>query len=1566
MDMLYRKKEKKSVFAVTVALFLALSAGISVFAWFAKKKDYIPVDTYRGSVRTAYFNGGNGTAPDEGTTADDYKDPDTAYPSYDNDNDTGYSSRGPYQIDNAIQLYNFAWLQYLGYFNDEDGEQTYFVLTSDIDASGLVLPPVGNEEDPFLGNFNGNGYTISGLKISNDTTELNNEWSSGKFSIPRDALDNDELKSDLEIVGLFGVIGDYTEDYTASSSAPSVSDLTIEDVAIETVSTQALAGIAAGYVNGVMDNVTVAGTSTISSSADTALSYTDKLSDYALVGYCEEPYRRNLKLETVKVNDPKIEDGSGRFGNSGQGNAWGNTIDMKAMYDRLLGEYNDLEGKTTRDYVSEDTITHNTDGTETHSPVTSPYPVTVSAGNNSSYYVRMSDETNDADASYAFIQRVDTTNFMYLYGDKEIAVVPVTGSEIWKYGSFYIKDGSTSNYLTVSGTSAVNSNSDNSASKWVFEQAGNADTYAIYTISNNSKRYLTASNGNLSISSTAFWGWTVNDDKTSISVDEYTLCYNTDQNSWELRQPPKNYICDTAENHYLSVQMNNGDPAIVDITNINNAISWDLEPVDNGYKISTLINGIRYYLTYDQDNDSLYVSNTNNPSIWYVDKSGSKGKIYVDTGNEDSNKALYYDEDIDNWIVTDYIIGDGLDWGGSMDFEALNQTVYNKTPSENNQISTQEWAVNDMSIVMSKSATTNPANLSSSENLVFRYRDNTYIPINMDEDGNALDTNTGYIVGRSGSSSAAAGVRSAAYPLKFIYRSLGGTDSSATYNDSKVEILTKSGGSWVRIKDSHNESNTVATTYGLPSTRMTVSELGFTKYEKARESLQDLLAGKNHVHGIHFDTAAIEAGVNTKISSAKILGQTLSDYYVPKSGINFKLKEAGKINFFAGSYTTNFTESNVNSDSFFSLHHVIRTSNSAFTLKEISVIYSNSGSNNEEYPYVYKYTDNTYSTGTASTELFNMSNLKNAPNLSNTLYYFEIPVNAGEYAMGAVKDSGTVKTKGAYLIYLDISANATIEGDAKIKSEGTAITATASVSSDEVQTTETLTGSTSVIKTPPTYYPLLWDENDPTKVSADNKGYIISGANNTASNPPGDIRVSKYSEDQGYYNIANSLDNGVLTDSRMYTIDSGGRKTIAAYDPKNYCKYVSSKAQMQALISNSDDNMVYGMHFMDASISMQNLLTVPSAKLGGVTYYNYEMPRNCIDLNIDYQGYINFFAGTFFNNSDDSFFSLHQIERYSEGDAEGDNIPEGKKVGDIKAINEIDSIYQRTINDTTEYVYQYVGENAPLSAEGWEMIFDLDWIKRQPSSNITRNAVYYFEIPVSPGEYALGSVYGGTGAYLLYLDVSTAKGDAVVTSEKMTVEQNIYVLPKGVQFEDDELVVYKIDVNTSGDIIYTFTSSGGTVTANQSLQPVFETSQKVTETITLHDHDGKITARKVTDNNNVSYQYAVNTQTLTDSDDNTAGVYFKQNDLINTEQVILQYHYILEERNTAENYAALEFTLEDYTVANGFTITNYNVTAETSDESVTATVDVFNSNKSYLRFFSDIYEADDEVSIPEA
>ncbi len=319
---------KKPLLIMGIA-FIALGCtlGASSFAWFLLPSSTKQVNGMDGEATGSYFSPVN-----EDGKADGTKD-------------------HPYGIKNAKQLYYFNWLQDLGYFNKDANEdnvidqQCYFVLMNDIDASNYVLPPAGTKDYPFVGNFDGAGYKISNLKISNSWDDLTN--------IPKGAQQDstETMLSNAEIVGFFGIIGQYSSD--ASSTADSVttgsvnckgkdgnvteaaytirsvsgtgdeavttyvnavSNLYFDNLNVSTVADKTLAGLLAGYVNGQMQYCGVrSGYFSFSSDVgviqdDVIGTTNDKLSKYSIIGDYNS-------LNFAWVGKPKSQGGED-FGNS--------------------------------------------------------------------------------------------------------------------------------------------------------------------------------------------------------------------------------------------------------------------------------------------------------------------------------------------------------------------------------------------------------------------------------------------------------------------------------------------------------------------------------------------------------------------------------------------------------------------------------------------------------------------------------------------------------------------------------------------------------------------------------------------------------------------------------------------------------------------------------------------------------------------------------------------------------------------------------------------------------------------------------------------------------------------------------------------------------------------------------------------------------------------------------------------------------------------------------------------------------------------------------------------------
>ena len=251
-----------------------------------------------------------------------------------------------------------------------------------------------------------------------------------------------------------------------------------------------------------------------------------------------------------------------------------------------------------------------------------------------------------------------------------------------------------------------------------------------------------------------------------------------------------------------------------------------------------------------------------------------------------------------------------------------------------------------------------------------------------------------------------------------------------------------------------------------PITSSNLADLGLVKYATCSAEFSTLFAG-DLCYGLHFMNATVSENNTTRIT-AELNGGTIHDYEVPLNCIDFHLYDSGFINFLAGSY---YTRPSVN-DSFFSIYEIVRDGNDIKKIREIYKIYGtitdddkidttdltpNDGINN---PYVYTYVgyengnrievdangkkievdadgsrfvlddeeNKVISESSGKDMIFDCDWITNpmayspvttSNDFNDKAFYFEVPVNQGEYAIGS-----TSGKTGAYLVYLDLAANA--------------------------------------------------------------------------------------------------------------------------------------------------------------------------------------------------------------------------------------------------------------------------------------------------------------------------------------------------------------------------------------------------------------------------------------------------------------------------------------------------------------------------------------------------------------
>lgn len=312
---------KKSIFKVLIATLLVLVLSVSAVAWFLEYEEIAP--DVGGSVMTGYFYAGDG------------------------------SIEHPYQLKSAKHVYNLAWLQYMGYLNQINPEtnkidQLYFELIGDIDMEGIVLPPIGTSQNPFVGHFDGNRYCISNLTISNYLSGENNE-----LKIVQRPLGVTEIQDgSLSIVGFFGVVGAYDEDdeiadliaddtgiEDITQKVNAVHDLFLENLTVRTETTKSLIGLVAGYANGSIMNVGVAGDSAIQLGTRTQPLNADEAGDviyaasfYSLIGQYNAT---NIVWKDAPTGGTSDGEGGSGGEESSPGIGWGSTINIYEIRKRV-------------------------------------------------------------------------------------------------------------------------------------------------------------------------------------------------------------------------------------------------------------------------------------------------------------------------------------------------------------------------------------------------------------------------------------------------------------------------------------------------------------------------------------------------------------------------------------------------------------------------------------------------------------------------------------------------------------------------------------------------------------------------------------------------------------------------------------------------------------------------------------------------------------------------------------------------------------------------------------------------------------------------------------------------------------------------------------------------------------------------------------------------------------------------------------------------------------------------------------------------------------------------------
>lgn len=602
----------------TISLLASASAALS---WFISDVSFPDSFSITGNSGGAYFYKGDG------------------------------SENNPYVIRTYRHFYNLAWLQDIGMFNkqaeDENGdpifengkpviEQVYFKLDDSLKETGLnlggsIIPPIGTEQYPFLGHFNGNNVVISNFTVSN-------QFSDYGASHPNSVKTFSNAEGGVRqpnVVGLFGVIGQFEDenDYVYDSEINTLSSFGVDNFTVKTVTDTTLVGLAAGYVNSELTNVAVNnGSLNVAASGVEALdetNLTDKLSDYTVIGYCTDKYKADVNNSEGTVYGVDItgdefavnDDGDGAIGKGG-------TIKMTDMFNRIMS----IKGATSRTtQPTRRSVTYEPDGTTIHSQ-------TNDASATNGYYSYHSDnwETGNYYMGYR-----NSNEWNYLEGGHY--------ENSYYIDDYYLHTGhriTTDNTHFLSTTTNVISNGvgiqDSDESHALVWNIIGGNSGKLTTTYDNSTYYLEVYNTtNLRITSTSGSGTTftkaVVDGKTRYLVGDYYLGYD---NGWKMIHLP---TFDEGERPTTPEPPTEPDPGETFVPPTDQHLDAN-NFLSNSYQISYTNNGTTYYLNNNNTTVNTITSGGNPifPKGWRIASGSLTNNGTITLSTESNNGTTYY------------------------------------------------------------------------------------------------------------------------------------------------------------------------------------------------------------------------------------------------------------------------------------------------------------------------------------------------------------------------------------------------------------------------------------------------------------------------------------------------------------------------------------------------------------------------------------------------------------------------------------------------------------------------------------------------------------------------------------------------------------------------------------------------------------------------------------------------------------------------------------------------------------------------------------------------------------
>lgn len=297
-----------------------------------------------------------------------------------------------------------------------------------------------------------------------------------------------------------------------------------------------------------------------------------------------------------------------------------------------------------------------------------------------------------------------------------------------------------------------------------------------------------------------------------------------------------------------------------------------------------------------------------------------------------------------------------------------------------------------------------------------------------------------------------------------------------------------------------------------------------------------------------------------------------------------------------------------------------------------------------------------------------------------------------------------------------------------------------------IDTDEAFNGEVSVGDNKTTYF--YKSKTAKETILNSNSGYIVGGI---GSNPGISMRLEPHNI--GLMNSYIDSNVGEIYNKdkiRLYTIDSTSsnetEKEIDTNEAENFHKFDEVREKFDSSMSNMKN--INGFHFFnELKQDKRTIVDDGSVKINGAVYSSYEFLDSSLNFSVKDAGYITTINGTYYwDNKNQSLFDLFYVNRnYSDTEPKTSTINKVRRI--VKIYKDNSNGIKYVFSDNSELTYSNFNENSAYLA------FDFSIVSEK--TMMTPYKAYYYEIPVMPGDYAIGKDAGlsNDNAYIMYLDI---------------------------------------------------------------------------------------------------------------------------------------------------------------------------------------------------------------------